>query len=264
MKQFFFLLLLVIFKYHPLIEFNEFTDWIGYCDKDFEFCPICFPDLNRKSNDDFFNKIHSFTGGLAAEINTLFGSRTTQSADWIANGKHVRAVLKYLSNFDNLSRVKYAVCRTAEEFTSETDCDVIWKEFTTNRDTFSTFVELLKNLFLTNQWNDGIKLCPADAAVDRIHQTFNRFSNEATFWIQFLINPELIAIQSLKNSISLGRFVPRIFDWRGFIIVEQYAGKSLYEFYNHPFNTRILLAKQLLEAAIAFSHGLNGFRYDFL
>lgn len=268
------LIALIIFKYYSLIDPDVMHRWHQYCNLDFEFCPRCFDQhIGISSVDeqinccDFWHKnIESLTGSLATNINSMFGGRTVELATWKSKKSNVPVVLKYTCNADNLNHVKKALCQRVQHKYLKTyepvQCDIVWKLFTNDSNKKSFLAEELKHLFTTNQWADGITLCPIGSSITEFTQTFNHFTNEATFWMHVLVNPELIVLQAFQQSKQLQRFVPKVLSWCGFIIAEEYAGKSLYEFYDYSMKIRIFLAKQLLEAAIAFSHGINGFRYE--
>lgn len=260
MNQRWILLTIIIFKFYGSIDIDEMVQWMEYCENDFQFCPNCFMlnDCERS-----LKHIKTFGGGFSTSINKLFGSRTIQLANWNSNGVRLPVVLKYLSNLDDVNRVKEALCRIYRNENPQNDaieCDTIWKALTTNHHKIPQLNELLKHVFQTSEWTDGISLCPLNSNIKEFIRTFNNLSNEATFWIQLLVNPELVILEKIQKTNELKHFVPKILDWCGFVIIEEFTGNALYEFYNHPMKVRILLAKQLLEASIAFSHGINGFR----
>lgn len=258
MKQQCILIVMIILKYYTLIDIDETAQWIQYCQNDREFCPRCF----GSGHGIQLQNINSLSVDLGTSINNLFGSRTIQLADWKADDVHLPVVLKYLSNLDGQNRVKSALCQAIKDdkLDIHLDCDSLWKMFTSNQDKRLPLIELLEHVFITNQWTDGITFCPVHSNSTEFIRTFNQFPNEATFWMQLLVNPELVALQTFHNSMQLKRFVPKVLDWCGFVIIEEFAGTALYEYYDHPLKVRIALAKQLLEAAVSFSHGINGFR----
>lgn len=262
MKQRFILIALFILKYYGLVDVNEMAQWIEFSRQDFEFCPKCF---EQQHCDHRFQNVELPSSGLAANMVNIFGSRTLQMAQWKWNNSSLPVVLKYLSNGDVQNRVKEASCRAAKElfgFFGDMKCDSVWKIVTKSKDKNGYFLidRVLNRVFVSNQWTDGLSLCPNTTKMEDFKRSFNSFSNDATFWIQILVNPELVAMQTFQKIRTLRRFVPNVVDWCGFTIIEEYKGESLYNYYNRPLRTRIYFARQLMDAAIAFSYGVDGFR----
>lgn len=262
MRQQFILIALFILKYYGLIDVNEMIQWIEFSRQDFEFCPKCFEGQHC---DRQFQNVELLPRGIAENMVNIFGSRTLQMAQWKSKNLSLPVVLKYLSNGDIQNRVKGASCRVAKElfgFFGDLKCDSVWEIVTRLDEEIGHFLinRVLNQVFVSNQWTDGIALCPNSVEAEDFKRSFNSFPNDATFWIQVLINPELVAMRTFQKTKTLRQFVPRIIDWCGFTIIEEYKGKSLYDYYNRPLKTRIYFARQLIEAAVAFSRGVDGFR----
>lgn len=263
MRQRIILIALFILKYYGLIDVNEMAQWIEFSRQDLEFCPKCF---EQQHCDRRFPNVELRSSGLAENMVSIFGSRTLQWGQWKwNNNSSLPVILKYLSNGDVQMRVKEASCRAAKELFGFFDllkCDSVWKIVTKSDEENGNFLidRILNRVFVSNQWTDGIALCPNTTKMAAFKRSFNSFSNDATFWIQILVNPELVAMQTFQKTKTLRRFVPKVLDWCGFTIIEEYKGKSLYDYYNRPLKTRIYFARQLMDAAIAFSYGVDGFR----
>lgn len=262
MRQRFILIALFILKYYGLIDVNQMAQWTEFSRQDFEFCPKCFEDQHCERR---FQNVELHSRRIAENMINIFGSRTLQMARWKSNNSSLPVVLKYLSNADVQNRVKEASCRAAKElfgFFANLKCDSVWKIVTKSDEKIEYFLidRILKRVFVSNQWTDGCTLCPNTAEVEDFKRSFNSFSNDAIFWIQVLVNPELVAMRTFQNTKTLRRFVPKVVDWCGFAIIEEYKGNSLYDYYDRPLKARIHFARQLLEAAIAFSYGVDGFR----
>lgn len=268
------ILTLITFKYFALIKSNAKQYWLSNCQENYEFCPFCFDkhdDSNQDSSETFqccdkvFQHIEFGPEAYETSIDSMFGSRNLQPALWSTQKQvQLNVILKYLSSDDDkVHRTKNAFCNYARDnFTSENDCDIIWKQFMISANNRQTFVSTLRHLYHANQWTDGLALCPSQSN-DKFIETFNQFSDGATFWLQLMTNPELVVLKAVERfsaDNNLSRFTPSVIDWCGFLIIEKNAGYALYEFYGHSFHDRIKLAQQILEAAIAFSHGINGFR----
>lgn len=261
-KQRSFLLVLIILKHVSIVDFDDKQHWIKYCNDDYEFCPMCFKnDFNRFDTENHLI-IESTFENMESSINSLFGSRTMQVATWKNENNSFPVVLKYLSNHDKQWNIKHAFCEYARHFitNNETNCDIIWMFYTMNGSNEEFVTTALKSLFESNQWTDGITSCPNRNNEIQFKDTFNQYSNDLTFWMQLLINPELVILQTAQKNDVFKKIVPRLFYSCGFVMVEQYAGVALYQFYDHSIFDRIYLAEQLLEAASSFSYGINGFR----
>lgn len=229
----------------------------------------------------FLNNIE-LTDSFDTTINLMFGSRNVQFGtlkQWLTKQQHlpmssVSVVLKYVSNSEKLHDFKLKLCSYVNNevkasttvnngTTNRKNCNDIWKNVIV--DNVDLFENGLKYIFETNNRVDGIKHCPNGITKNFI-QTFNKFDKNALFWIQLYINPEMVLLKTLNDadvnstSTRFSHIVPKLFDSCGFILIESYAGVTLYEFYKNSFYERIQLAKQLLQAAVQFSYGINGLR----
>lgn len=263
-KPYLVILSLIIFKYVIIFERNAKLRWINYCRESYEFCPICFD----RCCEDLLENAQLDAADLETTINSMFGSRNLERAIWNTQEKSPqKVVLKYLSNDDNFHRIKGALCNyLTKNSTDLIDCDALWQQFMKNKRENDSLLPYLKRIYETSKWTDGLVLCPS-TSIDNFISTFNRLTDNATllFWIQLFVNPELVVLKAIKNMSTnhqnnLHQFIPSVIDWCGFVIVEEYSGISLYEFYKHSFRDRLYIAQQILEAAVAFSYGINNFR----
>lgn len=243
----------VIFKYSSFSTWDTLL-WLKDCRKDFEYCPQCFN--TNISQKNWHKHIKSFKNELGTNINSIFGKRKIQRAIWMSReGRSMDVILKHISN-DVLKFLENTLCQYVESSQNMPNCANNWQLDLTPYE----LSEILSSTYRTKSRNI---ICPAYESTE-FFLTFNHFSQNATFWLQLWANPELVilkAIQSSGNSI-LKDAVPDVIDWCGFVILEQDAGQdTLIDFYDNPLFHRIYLARQLLEIAIAFSYGLNGFRY---
>lgn len=257
-NSFLILLSIVVLKYCIFFTWDTFL-WIHYCQTDIKFCPQCF---QHHSNPEHFVKYLSISNEFGADFNIIFG-RKIQKATLSNDSKIQNVILKYFSNDETLTNLKYSICmHIANEknvtLNATANCDNDLWHFDLQSNELS---EILKHLYKMRSNFTSFTVCPA--ITDDFMRTFNHFKSNATFWMQLSINPEWIvlnAIQNSKNTI-LKNSVPTVIDWCGFVILEEDTGEStLLDFYDYPLRQRIFLAQQLLNIAIAFSHGLNGFR----
>lgn len=191
----------------------------------------------------------------------IFG-RQIQKATLSMDSKIQNVILKYISNDEAMTNLKLSACthivNEKNVTLNATNCDNELWHFGLHPNELSI---ILKHLYQKKSNFTSFTVCPTIA--DEFMRTFNNFENDATFWMQLSINPELIILKAIQNSENaiLKSSIPNVIDWCGFVILEEDTGDStLLDFYDYPFRQRIFLAQQLLELAIAFAHGLNGFR----
>lgn len=191
----------------------------------------------------------------------IFG-RKIQKSTYAVDGKTHNVVLKYNGNDEAMVNLRLSACTHIANRNNvtrnATNCDNGSWHFGLQSSDLSI---ILKRLHEMKSNLNSFTVCPT--LTDAFMRTFNHFKNDAAFWMHLSINPELIVLKAIQNSENtrLKESVPRVIDWCGFVIVEEDAGDStLLDFYDAPFRQRIFLAQQLLQMAIAFAHGLNGFR----
>lgn len=243
----------VIFKYSSFSSWDTLL-WIKDCRKDFEYCPQCFI-TNNMSLGNWHKYIKSFKNELATNINSIFGKRKIQRAIWMSReGRSINVILKHISS-DVLEYLENTLCQYVKSTQNMPNCANIWQLGLSPNE----LSQILSFMYRNKSRNI---ICPAYESNEFL-LTFNHFSSDSLFWMQLWANPELVilkAIHSSNNSV-LKNAVPEVIDWCGFVILEQDTGPdTLADFYDSPLSHRIYLARQLLEIAIAFSHGLNGFR----
>lgn len=258
-------LTLIVGRYlHWIVDDDEWR-WMHYCEVDYEFCEECFRGNNDRSTYPFYTtnccalllENVELSTNIESTINIMFGNRVLQFG---TIHDDMPIVLKYLANTERFNEIKSLVCDFVKNESSNEHCDILWQNVKKN----SHLLQLaLRHVYETSARVDGIKQCPRRASTNFIN-TFNRFETETLFWIHLLLNPELVLLKTLHSRWAGGRFahtVPTLYEWCGFVLTESNAGIPLYEYYANSFRDRIFLAKQLLEAAIEFTHGVNGLRY---
>lgn len=255
--SFLIVLTIVVLNYCTFFTWDTFV-WIHYCQTDIEFCPQCF---QRHSDPEQFVKYLSISNEFGADFNMIFG-RKIQRAKLSIDGTTQNVILKYNANDEILTNLKYSACTylaNKNNITLDaTNCDNELWPFALQS---TELAEILDQLYKMRSNYTSFTVCPAIS--DDFMRTFNHFETNATFWMQLSINPELIVLNAIQNSQNafLKSSAPRVLAWCGFVILEEDTGNSmLLDFYDYPLRQRIFLAQQLLEIAIAFAHGLNGFR----
>lgn len=176
-------------------------------------------------------------------MNNIFGSRKIKHGTY---NQH-EVVLKYLVNDGNLDSLKRKCCESVN------DCEQIWKD-KANADILRT---KLLNAFENDNSIAGFQICPKNS----VARFMNVFSTRSTYaWILLNLNVEPLIVDTLWNR----KFsVPKLYPSCGFVTIQSDNGLPLYEFYDKSFAVRLKIARNLLMAAIQFSHGIEGFRWVF-
>lgn len=251
-----YLIFLTVFVFDFEYIFNDSSIFIHFCRRDVDFfneiCPQCFvDDINQKKWNNLFK--NEFDSSLS--LNLLFGYRKVWKVTInTITGHQKKAVLKYFSSDDVVKNFKKLLCRYIDCSTSNSFKDV------------SRLSGILKDMYRLEPHTNSFTICPSYYDSQNFFDTFHHFNgNNLTFWIQLWLNPELVIIKAIQAHRStnevLKNAVPDVIDWCGFVLLETDNGsENLIDFYDEPFLKRIHLAKQLIEIAIAFSTGINGFR----
>lgn len=261
-NSFLIVLTIIVLKYCTFFTWDTFL-WMHYCQTDKKMCPQCFQHSQPCSNPERFVKHLTVSKEFGADFNMIFGRKIQRATLTIDDEKIQNVILKYLSNDEVLTNLKLSVCRYIANkkripLDATTNCDTELWHFNVPTNELS---EILNHLYKMRSNLTSFTICPE--ITDNFMRTFNHFTNNATFWMQLSINPELIALNAIQNSQNaiLKSGVPNVIDFCGFVILEEDMGDStLLDFYENPFRQRIFLAQQLLKMAIAFAHGLGGFR----
>lgn len=253
------LLTVIVLRYFPYPAPDSLL-WVQYCHRDYQFCPKCFE--RNASQGNWLKNLKSITKEF--NINSIFGTRKVQRALWSYGdeGQSENVVMKYFSNDDILDDFMYKFCKHASMYlekdaTNDSNCASMWKSASQSNE----LSEVLRRIYNKKKSYLNTRLCPDHS--EHFLRIFNQFTNNATFWIQLWINPELVILKAIQSSdnLALKNAVPRLVDWCGFAFVVEDTGRTtLLDFYENSFRERIYLAKQLLEIAIAFSYGIDGFR----
>lgn len=258
------LMLLLISKFIYLVDENMTSRWHEYCMSDYEQCPQCFSSIpfdGGSSGDalqthcrNIFDDIELYTT-IDSSVNALFGSRNLQYGQIDGN----RVVLKHPSNMEKLSHLKDELCATMSIGNGlRSDCD-LWQL----QESGEQLDDALATVFMNTKRYDGLQLCPGASAASNYERAFKpAHMTVSAFWILSYVSPDIILFETLSNAVnsSLSPMVPKLHRNCGFTAVVANRGKSLYSFYGRSFYDRVYLAKQLLEAAFAFSYGHEGLR----
>lgn len=256
------ILLLLIFEFVSIIDLQVRQYWQNSCIDAFDFCPICFQNQSCDENYQTYVENTTFESfNIGSFLAILLNRENVQPAIWMTHNKQQKPII-YKHKFSSVKRklIQHEFCSIFGS--KQLNCNALWQNNTQNPNISAVIVtNALKRIFVSGQSMDGISLCAnATQTAHRFNETFNHFSSELLFWLYCLVNPEIVLLHTFQTVYALNAFIPSVFSTCGFVIVEQNSGTDLYQFYGRPFVDRIYLAKQLLEAAFAFSHGINGFR----
>lgn len=230
---------LVVFKYMHVLQKDERERWIEFCQDDYIKCPNCFEQNSRFCCDTFLDNVR-IESRLDLEVSNLFGSRKIQ----YGTQDQRKVVLKYLISDGNWDDLKRKCCNGTD------NCENVWMS---NSQKGILKTELLR-VFKTKESAAGFQICPTDS-VTRFMEVFSEQSVFA--WSLLNINVEPLIV----NTLSRRNFsVPKLHDSCGFVTVQSNSGLPLYSFYDQSFAVRLLIAKNLIDAALEFSYGVEGFR----
>lgn len=224
--------LIVILKYSAIFYTGNSREqvWINYCFDHIQRFPVIFsnePQCCSTLMDDT-----EIATNIGTEFNKIFGSRKLEYGIY---QKTKQIVIKH--------------------FADESLIDWIDNQMKTTENPKSALELALNN---TDRY-DRIHICP-NGQYQRFTKRFRAIvPNELYLLLLMNINPEPILLNILHGQ----RFpVPHVYTRCGFIFTQTFNGDSLDNFYSHPFNVRVRIGKQLLEAALKFSYGTDdGFRY---
>lgn len=237
------LYIIVISKYLPVLLKDERQRWIEYCHNDYTKCPNCFVGNNTLSGETFLENIR-IESRFDLEVSSLFGNRKIQYG---TSGQQ-KVILKYLIDDESFDALTSKCCD------GRVDCKDFWTK-KSNSEMLRT--ELLRN-FQTKDSVAGFQICPSDS-VPRFMEVFSQ--QNVYEWLLLNLNVEPLIIDRLKRSNFP---VPKLYGLCGFVTLQSNNGLPLYSFFDQSFAVRLLIAKNLLNAALKFSFGLEGFRYVYI
>lgn len=229
----------VISKYLPVIHRDERHRWMEYCRDDYKKCPNCFDDTDNCCA--FFLDNVLMENSFESEMSSLFGNRKIQFGTDVERGN---IVLKHLVSDENLDNLKRKFCD------EKSNCESHW----TNPSPMESLKTELLRIFVTKESVAGFQICPTDS-VTRFMEVFSQQSIFA--WVLLNINVEPLIVQTLSRRHFP---VPQLYDSCGFVTIHTDNGLPLYTFYDQSFAVRLLIAKNLIDAALQFSYGVDGFR----
>uniref|UniRef100_A0A0A1WJ15 UPF0672 protein C3orf58 homolog n=1 Tax=Zeugodacus cucurbitae TaxID=28588 RepID=A0A0A1WJ15_ZEUCU len=118
--------------------------------------------------------------------------------------------------------------------------------------------EYLRKEYMAKVFKSDLHICPHES----VQQFVNFFTthsghNETAVWLFLLTNPQVLIHPYLQ---AHGFPVPPLFGICGLTIFQMHVGQTLQHFYEANFDIKLRIAKQLLEAALKFTNGFEGFR----
>lgn len=230
---------LAVSKYFYVILNDERQKWIDLCHNDYMHCPICFDDTIMPCCNTFLDNI-SLDNNFEMEISSLFGNRKIQYVTYDQR----KAVLKYLINDWNLDDLKSKCCN------GKSNCENLWN----NKSDEKTIKAELLRVFKAKESVAGFQVCPTNS-VTRFMEVFSQQSIYE--WVLLNINVEPLIVNTLRRR---NFSVPELIDSCGFVTLQSNNGLPLYSFFDQSFAVRLLIARNLLVAAVKFSYGVEGFR----
>ncbi|XP_017465317.1 PREDICTED: uncharacterized protein LOC108358466 [Rhagoletis zephyria] len=118
--------------------------------------------------------------------------------------------------------------------------------------------ELLKREFHLQAPSLDFQFCPHES-IQRFVNFFSTTSgyNETTVWLFMLTNAQLFLQPYLQKH---GFPVPQTFGICGFTAYQEHVGQTVEHFYPADFQIKLRIVRQLLEAALIFTNGFEGYR----
>lgn len=227
---------LVISKYLHVLQSDERQRWVELCYDDYIKCPNCFDESNQFCCDVFLDNVR-IPNSIEFEVSSLFGNRKIQ----FGTHNQRNAVLKYLVNGENLDDLRRKC---------DGNCENLWM----NQSHAEQLKAELLRVFRTKESVAGFQICPADS-VTRFLKVFSQQSIHALLLLNINVEPMIMATLRSRQFP-----VPQLYDSCGFVTVQSNNGLPLYSFFDQSFAVRLLIAKNLLAAALKFSYGVEGFR----
>lgn len=235
------LLIIVTLKYLPAILKDERQRWLEYCLDDHVKCPNCFNENSKSGCANFLDNVE-VESSFDLEVGSLFGNRKIQYATY----DQQKVILKYLISDGNFDHLQRKCCNDKDN----NNCAHLW----TNKSQVEPLKTELLRVFKTKENVAGFQICPTDG----VTRFMDVFSNQQVYaWILLNLNVEPLIVETLSNR---NFSVPKLHNSCGFVTLQSNNGLPLYSFYDKSFAVRLLIAKNLLRAALQFSYGVEGFR----
>lgn len=228
---------------------NDLTGWLQLCRTHHDWCPICFEEgMSGFSCLALANRVYvdnSYFGSLTAIFTKARGMQ-------YATYQNRSAVIKNTMNEFHVKSMRNLVCQLTEE--SDIDCDTIWKLPSQEKD----LTAMLTARYMAYDGAGNVKVLPLGAVRKFVQEFGSVYSSTVRSAMQMNSNPEPMLLRRLYEK---GFPVPEVLLECGYVMVQSYDGLPLHRFYGTSFTNRMALAKQILEAALLFTNGLDGFRY---
>lgn len=231
---------LLIVRLIIMTQMDDRERWIDNCLSDVGNCEICFDQDELDHCLKYIDDIE-LTPCLGGSVNDIFGYRQTQFGSTKGNS----VILKHIADEEKVDAMINELC--GSRICSVNDIELYAK---------------IKKTIIETERVDGIQRC-ANVSSNNFERIFNTFPTKTIFWTQVYLNSELVMLRAIANldvNEKIKKYATKIIDSAGFVLVETNAGKSLNQFYDEPFEIRLVIAKNLLHAAEAFSYGFGGMR----
>ncbi|XP_055530986.1 uncharacterized protein LOC129721906 isoform X2 [Wyeomyia smithii] len=238
------LFLYAVLKYFPKESISPEEILFQRCLYDTEvLCPICF----SKSTDchSFKTRLSFESQNFLIQLITRFDQHAVSYA--VLDGEHT-VVLKSLNRHKTVERLRDSVCE--ELRIPHTRCRL------DNDD--DKFLSAMRRQILDRDLYEGAIICPLGD--DRALERFLRKFSDLTDAVKMILMRTNVQSLALKLANSHGAPVPKFIFQAGFTLVESFDGEALSSFYNGLFETRVLVAIELINAMMAFNVELDGFR----
>lgn len=242
---YFFLIFLFATRYQwP--DHASMESFLRFCQFDHQMCPVCF-DNETLSCHTLASRV-KINATVTNFLNGLFHTGRFMQYGLYQNES---AVIKYVVYRDLAYEMHRKVCELLVD--RDMNCDAIWY----SKEHQKILRKMLIKHYIEFERTTHIKVLPLKS-VSRFLRVFGQnYSNEVIPILQLNTNPEPMLMHTLH---AHGFPVPRVLMECGLVVVPSYEGNSLQYYFGSPFRRRVQIAKHMLETALLFTEGIEGFR----
>lgn len=237
------LLFCVIFEFQPR-EPESLTELlVNQCEFDTQhLCPECFAS-SAVNCGHLANRVTIDPSNPWNQLTCRYNPHGV-SYGLLSSGK--KAVIKKLNKNRAIEALRDAVCD--ELGITHSNCKFKSDE---------NILKVLRRKVLAQEL-EGCIICPSkdEKALNRILDWFKGTELLKLILLQVNVQPLLLELFD-----GHGFPVPTVIFQGGFQLLESFDGNALVNFYDSLLNTRLRIAKELIQASFRFTEGINGFRF---
>uniref|UniRef100_A0A1Q3F484 Protein-kinase domain of fam69 n=1 Tax=Culex tarsalis TaxID=7177 RepID=A0A1Q3F484_CULTA len=237
------LLFCVIFEFQPKEPESLSELLVNQCEFDTQqLCPACFTTTSVNCAQ-WANFVTIDSSNSWNQLSCRFNPHGV-SYGLLSSGQ--KAVIKKLNKNRAVEALRDAICD--ELGITRSNC-----KFSSD----ANVIQVLRRKVLEQEL-EGCIICPSwdETALNRLLNEFK--GSELLKLILLKVNVQPLLLELFERR---GFPVPKVIFQGGFQLLESFDGNALVNFYDSPLNTRLIIAKKLIEASFRFTEGVNGFRF---